>query len=464
MSSHSPSPTPGMPRKAHCCRSCGMPMKGHQRGACVPSNFMHPQASSPLMPPPDTIPSGPSQPNARFPSPHSRPVMPGAYGGERPSEISVSTGLSGPSPTARSLRDRIGAKVEEESTFAMPHYVGENLDPQYARYASAPVPGYAGRMFGGSASAYAASASGSAYGSSSTVLMPEHSISQRFIRRDRPVSEGTNPLSGRIADRLGGYTSDDFIGPDNDFDDEGSFEYDDSFDNDDESESDPAYPSDGSAIGGGASASYYASESEAGTYTSAGHSSAPSFGALMRGSGAAPLYTVYEVASKYVRVLRKRAERKGLSMRVIPNAPDEFDEYGRRKRTSQEPGNVRILLGRDADALLEVERQHASGIAMAVPIKHLRMRGRASSDGTEARHSSPLAPLPAPPHAQTPYPVSQPGIPYPSTAAPAVQQLPPQPSVLGSLCLTVTATIATLIVLLFAGLGFYLVIMQSSSE
>lgn len=431
-----------------------MPMKGHQRGACVPSNFMHPDASSPLMPPPDTIPSGPSQPNPRFQPPHTRPIMPGAYAGERPSEISVATGSS---PTARSLLDRVGAKVEEDGSFPMPRYADESYDPHYGHYASAPVPGYAGKMFGGSASGYAASASGSAYGSSSTVVRPEHSISQRFIRRDRQVSEGTNPLSGRIADRLGGYTSDDFIGPDNDFDDEGSFEYDDSFDNDDESESDP----DGSAVGGGASASYYASESDAGTYTSAGHSSAPSFGALMRGSGAAPLYTVYEVASKYVRVLRKRAERKGLSVRVLPNAPEEFDEYGRRKLTSREPGNVRILLGRDADALLEVERQHASGIAMAMPVKHLRMRGRPASDDLQLRHASPLAPpLAPPPHAQSPYPVAQPGLPY-APAAPAIQHPPPpQPSALGSLCLTVSATIATLFVLVFAGLGFWIVIVQ----
>ncbi|EJD01355.1 uncharacterized protein FOMMEDRAFT_169493 [Fomitiporia mediterranea MF3/22] len=450
MSAHSPSPSPGPQRKPRTCRTCGLPMKGHQRSTCIPSHSMHQQTSSSLMPPPDTTMPGPSQIGARLPAPNTRPIMPGSYGNDRPSEISGSPGPSGPSPT-RSLRDRIGAKIEEESA-VLPPYTSEMHNAQYPRRVSAPLESYPTMIIGGS-TGYAASASGSAYGSSSTIVMPEHSISHRFIRHDRATSEGPNQFPNRLADRLGGYETDGYEGADNDdYDDDGMYELDHSFEDGEESGSDPAYPSDGSVVGGGASASsYYASESDAGTFSTAGLSSAPSFGALVRGSGASQLYTAYEVGAKYVPFLRDRARRRGYALHVVPGSQEDvMDENGRRKKSSREPGNVRIVLGRDEAALKQVTRRVArQSSALPGPSRQMRNRTRSIVGDPQAHFYSPQPPHP--PHFQSPYPTPQPGLPYPPPAS-AVQPQP-QLSSWRSFCLTITVTVAAVVVLLFALIG-----------
>ncbi|KAH8118421.1 hypothetical protein DFH11DRAFT_1698129 [Phellopilus nigrolimitatus] len=306
--------SPTNTRKERRCRTCNEPMKGHSRGICKP------RSSPPVSLPPDSSSPAPasSPPPPLFRSlllgDAPRPIMPGTFDyNDCPSEASVP-------PASRSLLDRLGPKIEpdDDGDGAALHQPGD-------RAASAPSHG------SGHAFVYDAGAPGTQrrrasaplqgaptmIGVSNSLILPEHSVSQRFIRRERLGSESPGPAT--LAERLRlhhtpsitpSYDHASSIGSSYDgYDTEPDYTVDDVGEEDDDDD-DGTYRSDVSTIGfrgrrhghGPTSPpeSFYAS-SDAGSSAHTFESSASaSFSALLRASNAAPLVGIYEVAGKYV--------------------------------------------------------------------------------------------------------------------------------------------------------------------
>ncbi|THH11743.1 hypothetical protein EW145_g482 [Phellinidium pouzarii] len=283
--------------------------------------------------------------------------MPGTFDhNDRPSEVSVM-------PSPRTLKDRIGPKIEVDDDdmlmYDNENYFGSPMPlavPYGRRRASAPVQAAATMMAGGSGS----------------VIFPDHSISQRHIRRNRIASETPVPQrdNSRPADRLGGGHG--YDGYDSECED-----------SDDNDSYDGAYPSDGSTIGF-ASGDHHPDNvsdrsgamSETGTISER-FSSTPSvrsrisssFSEILRVTGAAPLMGVYEVAEKYVPLVQRRARTAGLHTGVLPGSEHEELDYftnaiadPSRQMPWREPRNVYVALGRDGEAVRNFISRPSEGI------------------------------------------------------------------------------------------------------
>lgn len=312
-------------------------MKGHPRNGCLPSALT--DAKAPVHLVDDDIAQdhlNMQMQETHIPNDASRPVMPGAFGG-RPSDISIA---SDPSPS-KSLRERIGPKIEGEDG-AIPRVGGWLQETQHVRRQSAPMQAFPTTMLPGRTGSSFGSGSSS---SSSTSIAPNHSISQRHIQRDRTKSDVAGAFPARRLSRLGSIVSAaDLVARKNEYqDDDAGHDENPGLEDDDENGS----PSDGSTVNGGSSvSSFYASESDAGTFSSSGRSSSISFSALVRGSGAAPLMTAYEIGAKYVPFMRDRARRAGYKVKILPGRNDDTMESPDPDSSSREPGMVRIMISR----------------------------------------------------------------------------------------------------------------------
>lgn len=315
-------------------------MKGHPRNGCLPNALT--DAKAPI----HVVDHNGSQEHINVQMPDSpimngvtKPIMPGAFGG-RPSEMSLS---AEPSPV-KSLRERISTKVEEDDDELLPRVGGWLQENQHVRRHSAlpqafpaSFPARAGSGFGSGSSS-----------SSSTSVAPKHSISQRHIPRDRTKNDVADAFPVRRITRLESVISGaDFIARNDELHHDDDFGENPGLEDDD----DNGDPSDGSTVNGASSvSSYYASESDAGTFSSSGRGSSISFGALVRGSGAAPLMTAYEIGAKYVPFMRDRARREGFKLQVLPGPTnDTMDARDPNAMGSQEPGMVRIMISRGDD-------------------------------------------------------------------------------------------------------------------
>ena len=310
-------------------------MKGHPRNGCLPNALTDAKAPIHLIDDDAQEHLNMQMQDSPIMNGIAKPIMPGAFGG-RPSEISLATD---PSP-AKSLRERIGTKMEGEDG-ALPRVGGWLQETQHVRRQSAPAPVFAVPLPARAGSHFGSGSSSS----SSTSIAPNHSISQRHIQRDRTKSDVANAFPARRLSRLGSIVSGaDLIARNNEPHDD-DFEYENPGLEDDDENGDP---SDGSTVNGASSvSSYYASESDAGTFSSSGRSSSISFGALVRGSGAAPLMTAYEIGAKYVPFMRDRAQRAGFKVQVLPGPDDDaMDSRDPNSMSSREPGMVRIMISR----------------------------------------------------------------------------------------------------------------------
>ncbi|KAI5123384.1 hypothetical protein M0805_006092 [Coniferiporia weirii] len=383
MMSSSPSPE-NQARKPHRCRRCGELMKGHPRGACRIQVSDTPEGS----PAPSTV-TGTTPPATRPPPPGIRPIMPGTFDrNDRPSEVSVM-------PTPRTLRERIGPKIEVDDD-NLPVRDASEFSGSIA--AGMGIQAYNGRR---RASAPVQAAPTMLVGSSASMILPEHSISQRQIRRDRVASEAPGPQglrdSGRLADRLGGFAYDDFDERDDEDDDS-----DDSYG--------AAYPSAGAAYpSAGATVGRFRGErspgsifslddqSEAGTLRSqrsntvstvSSNHSTP-FSEILRASGASP---IYEVAGKYIPFIQRRARRNGVQINLLPLP--ELDEPPMRAAMRERDDYHRNAV---AGPSRRVPRREPDDIPLAVrrsndTVRHLYSRSPERTEADRAAH------LMMPPH------------------------------------------------------------------